>query len=89
MHVGCVAVAVSLISAPSIASAQLVPRQYNQELSVRRAQTVQGELMRDGVPEQAISIQGLRDRNLLVPTAAGCESHKIAASRLSSTDGIR
>ncbi|MEJ0020431.1 MAG: OmpA family protein [Acetobacteraceae bacterium] len=44
---------------------------YNQDLSVRRARAVQGELIRDGVPANAITIQGFGDTNLLVPTGAG------------------
>ena len=44
---------------------------YNQGLSVRRAQAVQAELVRDGVPQSAISIQGFGDTHLLVPTGAG------------------
>lgn len=46
-------------------------QQYNQTLSVRRARAVQGELIRDGVAEQVIAIQGFGDKNLLVPTGAG------------------
>ena len=42
--------------------------QYNQGLSVRRAQAVAAELVRLGVPRQAISIQGFGDTKLLVPT---------------------
>jgi outer membrane protein OmpA-like peptidoglycan-associated protein len=45
--------------------------QYNQTLSVRRAQTVQGELVRDGVPQNAITIRGFGETNPLVPTADG------------------
>jgi OmpA-OmpF porin, OOP family len=45
--------------------------QYNQELSMRRARAVQAELVRDGVPEKAINIQGFGDTNLLVPTGPG------------------
>ena len=45
--------------------------QYNRGLSERRARTVAAELVRDGVPQNAISIQGLGDTNLLVPTGAG------------------
>jgi outer membrane protein OmpA-like peptidoglycan-associated protein len=41
---------------------------YNQGLSVRRAQAVAGELVRDGVPKEAISITGYGDTKLLVPT---------------------
>ena len=44
---------------------------YNQRLSLRRAQTVAAELVRDGVPRNAINIQGLGDTKLPVPTAAG------------------
>jgi OOP family OmpA-OmpF porin len=44
---------------------------YNQGLSLRRARTVAAELVRDGVPQSAISIQGLGDTNLLVPTGPG------------------
>ncbi len=45
--------------------------QYNQGLSVRRAQAVAGELVRDGVPRNVITIQGFGDTHLLVPTGAG------------------
>jgi outer membrane protein OmpA-like peptidoglycan-associated protein len=44
---------------------------YNQKLSVRRAQTVKVELVRDGVPEGEISIHGYGESNPLVPTAKG------------------
>jgi OOP family OmpA-OmpF porin len=44
---------------------------YNQRLSVRRAQTVAAELVRDGVPRNAIAIQGFGMTNLLVPTGPG------------------
>jgi outer membrane protein OmpA-like peptidoglycan-associated protein len=45
--------------------------QYNQGLSLRRAETVAAELVRDGVPRGAISIQAFGDTRPLVPTAAG------------------
>jgi OmpA-OmpF porin, OOP family len=45
--------------------------QYNQGLSVRRAQAVAGELVRDGVPRNAIEIQGFGETHLLVPTGPG------------------
>ena len=45
--------------------------QYNQGLSVRRARAVQAELVRDGVPQNAITIQGFGDTHLLVPTGPG------------------
>lgn len=41
---------------------------YNTQLSIRRAQNVAGELVRDGVPRAAISIHGFGDTHLLVPT---------------------
>ena len=41
---------------------------YNQGLSVRRAQAVASELVRDGVPQSAISVQGFGDTHLLVAT---------------------
>jgi OmpA-OmpF porin, OOP family len=46
-------------------------KQYNQGLSVRRAKAVQAELVKDGVPESAITIQGFGDTTLLVPTGPG------------------
>jgi OmpA-OmpF porin, OOP family len=45
--------------------------QYNQGLSVRRAQAVAAELVKDGVPRAAISIQGFGESRLLVPTGPG------------------
>ncbi len=45
--------------------------QYNQGLSLRRARAVQAELVSDGVPQNAIAIQGFGDTHLLVPTGAG------------------
>jgi outer membrane protein OmpA-like peptidoglycan-associated protein len=44
---------------------------YNQGLSVRRARAVQAELVKDGVPANAITIQGFGDTNLLVQTGPG------------------
>ncbi len=44
---------------------------YNQRLSLRRAQTVAAELVRQGVPRAAIDIQAFGDTRPLVPTAAG------------------
>jgi OmpA-OmpF porin, OOP family len=43
---------------------------HNQALSVRRAQAVAAELVKDGVPESAIAIQGFGQTHLLVPTGA-------------------
>jgi outer membrane protein OmpA-like peptidoglycan-associated protein len=45
--------------------------QYNQGLSVRRAQAVAAELVHDGVPTGAITAQGFGDTHLLVPTGPG------------------
>ncbi len=44
---------------------------YNQRLSVRRAQSVEAELMRDGVNRSEIVIHGYGESNPLVPTAKG------------------
>jgi outer membrane protein OmpA-like peptidoglycan-associated protein/opacity protein-like surface antigen len=44
---------------------------YNQKLSVRRAQSVEAELVRDGVAESEISIHGYGESNPLVQTAKG------------------
>ena len=44
---------------------------YNQGLSVRRAQNVANELVRDGVPREAIATHGFGESNPLVPTAKG------------------
>ncbi|HVZ07732.1 OmpA family protein [Rhodopila sp.] len=44
---------------------------YNMGLSIRRAQAVAAELVRNGVPKQEISIQGFGDTHLLVPTGPG------------------
>jgi outer membrane protein OmpA-like peptidoglycan-associated protein len=42
--------------------------QYNQGLSIRRGQTVAAELVKNGVPRNAISIQGFGETRLLVAT---------------------
>ncbi len=44
---------------------------YNQKLSLRRADAVAAELVRDGVPQNAIDVQAFGDTHPLVPTAAG------------------
>jgi OmpA-OmpF porin, OOP family len=44
---------------------------YNQKLSVRRAENVASELVKDGVPQAAIDVQGFGESHPLVPTAAG------------------
>ena len=41
---------------------------YNQALSIRRAQAVAAELVKDGVPKSAIAIKGFGETHLLVPT---------------------
>ena len=45
--------------------------QYNQGLSMRRAQSVAAELVKDGVPKAAIAITASGDTHLLVPTGPG------------------
>jgi len=45
--------------------------QYNQGLSIRRAQSVAAQLVKDGVPKSAISIQGFGETHPLVATGAG------------------
>ncbi|WP_048859361.1 OmpA family protein, partial [Novacetimonas hansenii] len=51
-------------------AAQPGPRgqQYNMGLSLRRANSVKAELIRDGVPANAIDIQGYGEAHPLVPT---------------------
>ena len=49
--------------------------QYNQGLSVRRAQAVAGELVRDGVPQNAIDSPGLRRH-----ASAGCHGSRRAGA---------
>jgi outer membrane protein OmpA-like peptidoglycan-associated protein len=44
---------------------------YNQALSVRRAKSVEAELVRDGVQPSEIAIKGFGESNPLVPTAPG------------------
>ena len=44
--------------------------QYNQGLSIRRAKAVEAQLITDGVPANAITIQGFGDTRL-VPTGPG------------------
>lgn len=44
---------------------------YNKSLSLRRAQVVAGELVKDGVAKEAIHIEGFGETNPLVPTAKG------------------
>ena len=46
-------------------------RAYNQRLSIRRAESVEAELVRDGVAKNEISIHGYGESNPLVPTAPG------------------
>jgi len=47
------------------------PENYNMALSLRRANTVKDALVRDGVPATAISVVGMGEKGLLVPTADG------------------
>jgi len=45
--------------------------QYNKGLSIRRAEAVAAELVKDGVARNIISIQGFGETRLLVPTGPG------------------
>jgi outer membrane protein OmpA-like peptidoglycan-associated protein len=45
--------------------------QYNMGLSIRRANAVKAELIKDGVPVNAITTQGFGETHLLVPTGPG------------------
>jgi outer membrane protein OmpA-like peptidoglycan-associated protein len=45
--------------------------QYNMGLSIRRANAVAAELVKDGVPKNVIAIQGFGETHLLVPTGPG------------------
>jgi OOP family OmpA-OmpF porin len=45
--------------------------QYNMGLSIRRANAVEAELIKDGVPANAITTQGFGETHLLVPTGPG------------------
>ena len=45
--------------------------QYNRKLSLRRAEAVTAELVRDGVAREQIGVSGYGDGNPLVPTPAG------------------
>ena len=45
--------------------------QYNQKLSMQRAENVAAELVKDGVPQTAIDVQAYGDTRPLVATAAG------------------
>ncbi len=47
------------------------PEAYNMALSLRRANAVKDALVRDGVPATAISVIGMGEKGLLVPTADG------------------
>ncbi len=44
---------------------------YNQGLSLRRARSVEAELVRDGVPAGEVAIRGFGENSPLVPTAQG------------------
>jgi opacity protein-like surface antigen len=47
------------------------PESYNMALSLRRANAVKDALVRDGVPPQAITVIGMGEKGLLVPTGDG------------------
>jgi outer membrane protein OmpA-like peptidoglycan-associated protein len=47
------------------------PESYNMALSLRRANAVKDALVQNGVPAQAISVIGMGEKGLLVPTGDG------------------
>jgi OOP family OmpA-OmpF porin len=47
------------------------PEGYNMALSLRRANAVKDALVRDGVPAQEITVVGMGEKGLLVPTGDG------------------
>src|SRR5262245_29605803 len=47
------------------------PEAYNMALSLRRANAVKDALVREGVPAQSISVIGMGEKGLLVPTGDG------------------
>ena len=47
------------------------PAQFNEVLSLRRAEAVAAELLRRGVPRNEIVTRGFGEANPLVPTADG------------------
>ena len=47
------------------------PEAYNMALSLRRANAVKDALVREGVPAQAITVIGMGEKGILVPTADG------------------
>jgi hypothetical protein len=61
---------------------------YNKGLSERRASAVAAELMRDGVPQSAIEVQGLGDTNLLVQTGPGLREPQNRRVEILSADTI-
>ena len=72
--------------------------QYNQGLSLRRANAVQAELVKDGVPEDAITIQGFGDtqfagadraRRARAAEPSGGDHHKVDSSTQCFTEFTR
>ena len=63
-------VAVTRIEVAGHTDASGTPR-YNQGLSQRRAQNVASELVRQGVPREAITVQAFGESRPLVPTGGG------------------
>ena len=62
--------------------------QYNQGLSIRRAEAVKAELIKDGVPAARDHAPKASARRICwCPPAPACASRRTAASRSSSSDG--
>ena len=49
---------------------------YNQQLSIRRADAVKAALMQNGVVPQAITVSGVGETGLLIPTADQTKNEK-------------
>lgn len=69
-HIHTTTITVNGYSDNSTANPGPVGEKYNYELSVRRAKSVEAELIKDGVPEKYISIRGYGDNSPLVKTDA-------------------
>ena len=55
-------------------------------LSIRRANTVAAELVKDGVPKAAIAIEGFGETHLLCRPVRTCVSRRTGGSKSSSSE---